>query len=775
MAPFSAAFRSSGGRWIACAAQSKGHRSVKNLSRFKLPRSAIPVDLLARVRLLLLLLVLLFSLLAVPSLALLSEQPWPARLLALGSLVWLAWRWIDWYRSERRLPIELAIETLAITLVTGSVQTLPDALPVVYTGLSYRSLFSSVRQAYLGLLCYSLAFTAGAMVLRPEPGLFAREIVIQFPGFAVVTAVAYHVAEMLRHQRRLAAELEAAEHRYRMLVEHAPVVTYLADTEGIISYMNPQVTTLLGYAPAECLGDCTAFLARVVHPDDRERVIRDTARALRSGRPFTAECRMIRRTGDLVWVRIEARLIREARSGHAYWLGTIFDETGPERLAQELVHQAFHDPLTGLPNRALLLDRLEQALARRRRRPGKVAVLFLDLDNFKVINDTLGHRAGDQLLQLVAQRLTTVVRPSDTIARLGGDEFVVLLDDLHEEDEACRVSMRILEQIGMPIELAGQPVYVTTSIGIALTDDPWLHPDELIRRADLAMYEAKRLGRDRYMLFDSSMEALAWRRLEIECGLRQAIEQRELRVHFQPVVDLRSGALREVEALVRWPHSEWGMLQPDEFLPIAEESGLILLIDRLVLEEACRQLRDWQLKYPANRNLVVSVNLSTKQLREPGMLESVTSVLDRTGLQPGHLRIEISERAVTWDLATALDQLHALRALGIRLALDDFGSGHAAIAALRRLPIDTLKVDRSLVGALGGSERDTTLVQAVISLAKILGLTVTAEGIETPEQAKQLRAFGCDFGQGAYLGGPVPTEEFTRFLSNDFSRLLHTQ
>ena len=224
---------------------------MKNPSRFKLPRSAIPTDLLARVRLLLLSLVLLFSLLAVPSLALPGEQPWPARLLAFGSLVWLAWRWIDWYRSERRLPIELAIETLAITLVTGSVQTLPDALPVVYTGLFYRSLFSSVRQAYLGLLCYSLAFTAGAMVVRPEPGLFAREVVIQFPGFAVVTAVAYHVAEMLRHQRRLAAELEAAELRYRMLVEHAPVVTYLAEAGGAISYINPRVTTLLGYAPAE--------------------------------------------------------------------------------------------------------------------------------------------------------------------------------------------------------------------------------------------------------------------------------------------------------------------------------------------------------------------------------------------------------------------------------------------------------------------------------------------------------------------------------------------
>lgn len=745
------------------------------LSRFRPPRFAVPSDLLARVRLLLLLLVLLFSLLAVPSLALPGGRPWPARLLALGALVWLAWRWIDWHRSERRLPIELAIETLAITLVTGSVQTLPDALPVVYTGLFYRSLFSSVRQTYLGLLCYSLAFTAGVMVLRPEPGLFAREVVTQFPGFAVVTAVAYHVAEMLRHQRRLAAELEAAEHRYRTLVEHAPVVTYLADTEGVISYMNSRVTTLLGYAPAECLGDCTAFLARAVHPDDRERVIRDTTRALRSGRPFTAECRMIRRTGDIVWVRIEARPIRETGNEHAFWLGTIFDETGQERLAQELVHQAFHDPLTGLPNRALLRHRLEQALARLRRGPGKVAVLFLDLDNFKVINDTLGHRAGDQLLQLVAQRLTTLVRPSDAIARLGGDEFIVLLDDLHEEDEACRVAMRMVEQIGMPIELAGQPVYVTTSIGIALTDDPWLHPDELIRRADLAMYEAKRLGRDRYVLFDGYMEALAWHRLGIECGLRQAIEQRELRVHFQPVVELRSGALREVEVLVRWPHSERGMLQPDEFLPIAEESGLILLIDRLVLEEACRQLRDWQLQHPANRNLVVSVNLSTKQLREPGMLESVTSVLDRTGLQPERLRIEIPERAVTWDLATVLDQLHALRALGIRLALDDFGSGHAAIATLRRLPIDTLKIDRSLVGALGGSERDTTLVQAVIRLAKILGLTVTAEGIETPEQARQLRAFGCDFGQGAYFGGPVPAEEFTRFLSNDFSRLLHTQ
>jgi len=734
--------------------------------------SPFPADLLTRVRLLLLSLVLLFGLLAIPDLALSSVQPPPVRLLAIGALIWLALRWIAWYRTERQLPLDVAVEALAVTLLTGSVSLPADALAVVYTGLFYRSLFALARQAYLGLLCYSLAVVAGTMIARPDPWLLVREVVTQLPGFALVTIAAYHVAEMLRHQRRLAAELEAAERRYRILVEHAPVVTYLADTAGTISYINPRITSLLGYAHAECLGDWTAFLARIVHPDDRERVISEATRALRSGRSFTAECRMIRRTGDILWVRIEARLIRETGHEHAFWLGTIIDETGQERLAQELVHQAFHDPLTGLPNRALLLDRLEQALARLRRRPGKVAVLFLDLDNFKFINDTLGHRAGDQLLQVIAQRLATVLRPSDTIARLGGDEFVLLLEDLHEEDAARRVAIRILEQMGMPVELAGQPVYVTASIGIALTDDPWLHPDELIRRADLAMYEAKRLGRDRYALFDGYMEALAWRRLEIECGLRKAIEQRELRVHFQPVVELRTGALREVEALVRWPHPERGMLQPDEFLPVAEESGLILLIDRLVLEEACRQLKDWQLEYPAKTNLVVSVNLSTKQLREPSMLETVTSILGQTGLRPEHLRIEISERAVTWDLATALDQLHTLRNLGIRLALDDFGSGHAAIAALRRLPIDTLKIDRTLVGALGKSERDTTLVQAVISLAKILGLTVTAEGIESPEQARQLRTFGCDFGQGTYFGGPMPAEEFAQYLSTDFSDLL---
>jgi EAL domain-containing protein (putative c-di-GMP-specific phosphodiesterase class I) len=329
---------------------------------------------------------------------------------------------------------------------------------------------------------------------------------------------------------------------------------------------------------------------------------------------------------------------------------------------------------------------------------------------------------------------------------------VLLLEDLGAEETACQIAARLIEQIRTAVDLAGQPVYVTASVGIALTDDPWLHPEELIRRADLAMYEAKRLGRDRYAVFDAFLEALAWQRFEIECGLRQAIERSELRVDYQPVIDLRSGTLREVEALVRWPHPERGVLYPDEFLPVAEETGLILMVDQVVLEQACRQLRHWQRQYPHCQHLTVSVNLSARHLLEPSLPSTLAAVLQRSELAPEHLRIEISERTVARELHRALDQIRALRSLGVRLALDDFGHGYAAIAALRSLPIDTLKLDRSLVTTLGRSEEDTTLIQGVIGLAKALGLTVTAEGVESLEQARQLRAFGCDFGQGTCFG-----------------------
>ena len=729
--------------------------------------SHLPTEVVDRVRLLVLALALGFSLLALPGIVLSEQRHRLLTLLTVAVLAWLSWRWLRWYRTGHPLDLDLSVEVAAVVLLTVTSGNLSSALGVLYAGLLYRSFSAEMRSAPRALLSYSLGLVIGGIARKPEVWPFTGEIVVQLPGLALVCVAGWFLSVSLSRQQRQTTELAAAERRYRTLVEQMPVVTFLADAEGELRYISPRVTTLLGYEPNECVGKWPTFLASLVQPGERAKIAGEAWRALTACRPFSTQCVMGGPTGEPVWVRVEVTPLREGTTEEASWLGTFVDESDQERLEQELVQQAFHDPLTALPNRALLLDRLEHALAHLRRRPGNVAVLFLDLDNFKVINDTLGHRTGDQLLEQIARRLVDAVRPSDTVARFGGDEFVILLEDLSDQDAACQIAERLIRQIHTAVDLAGQSIYVTASIGIALTDDPWLHPEELIRRADLAMYEAKRLGRDRYAVFDSILEALAWQRFEIECALRQAIARRELRVDYQPIVDLRSGTLREVEALVRWPHPERGVLRPEEFLPVAEESGLILMVDEFVMEEACHQLRDWKHRYPHCRDLIVSVNLSARHLLEPSLPSSLARVLQRSGLAPGHLRIEISERTVARELAQALDQVRALHSLGVRLALDDFGHGYAAIAALRSLPIDTLKLDRSLIATLGHSPEDTILIEGVIQLAKALGLTVTAEGIETPEHAQQLRVFGCDLGQGTYFGAPMSAEELARCLAGD--------
>jgi PAS domain S-box-containing protein len=373
-----------------------------------------------RLRLLLLALALGFGLLALPAVVLSRQRHWLLSLLAIAVLAWLSWRWICWYRTGRPHTLDLPVEGAAAALLTATTGSLASAFAVVYAGLSYRSFSVPLREASLSLLGYSLGIAVGSMVRGTHLWSLVIEVGIQFPGLALVCVAGSSLGASLRDEQRRAAELAAAEQRYRLLVEHMPVVTFLADAEGGLRYISPRVTSLLGYDPTECVGDWPAFLAYLVHPGERAKTTGTALRALRDGRPFSAECRIARRTGEPLWMRVEVTLVRETASGEACWIGTLIDESDQERLAQELVQQAFHDPLTALPNRALLLDRLEHALARLRRRPGTVAVLFLDLDNFKVINDTLGHRTGDQLLQQLARRLLDGVRPSDTVARFGG-------------------------------------------------------------------------------------------------------------------------------------------------------------------------------------------------------------------------------------------------------------------------------------------------------------------------------------------------------------------
>jgi diguanylate cyclase (GGDEF)-like protein len=457
-----------------------------------------------------------------------------------------------------------------------------------------------------------------------------------------------------------------------------------------------------------------------------------------------------------------------------YHLVIMRDITELKMLQEQLAHQAFHDSLTNLPNRALFMDRLPQALARSERRGDFVAVLFLDLDDFKVINDSLGHKAGDQMLIEVGHRLLSSVRAGDSVARLGGDEFTILLEDMADISEATMVAERIAEQLRAPFHLEGHEVFVTTSIGIATSTLGHNTPEALLRNADIAMYEAKAKGKAIYKVFDQSMNSRAWERLQLEIDLRRAIESEEFKVYYQPVVRLDTGQIAEVEALVRWDHPQRNLVAPMEFIPFAEETGLILPIGHWVLDEACKQVKAWQTQYPLDPPLMLSVNLSARQFKHHHLVEDIASALNKSGLEPHCLKLEITETAALDGVESTIATLHELKDLGIQLAIDDFGTGYSALSYLKRYTVDTLKLDRSFIKGLGRDPEDTAIVRAILAFAEALNLNVTAEGIETSEQCAYLKALGCQYGQGFYFSKPIPPEDVAALLTTASGKLRIT-
>ena len=430
---------------------------------------------------------------------------------------------------------------------------------------------------------------------------------------------------------------------------------------------------------------------------------------------------------------------------------------------ERLAYRAFHDPLTGLANRALLLNRLEHAKARAKRQRGKLAMLFLDLDNFKLINDSLGHSTGDRLLATVAERLRTCVRPQDTVARLGGDEFVALLEDLADAGAAVRVAERIMEELREPFEVDRHTLHTSASIGIALET---ASGGDLLRAADTAMYRAKESGKGRYEVFKEAMHDRALERLRLENDLRVALERGELMVHYQPKVDLRSGKVVGVEALVRWRHPEYGLLYPRDFMPLAEQTELITPIGRWVLLETCRRVRGWKKRRPSDAPLLACVNLSVRQLRRTDL---ILQLLEETGLEPGSLVLEITEYAVMEDSQSAIDALEELKGSGVKLAIDDFGTGHSSLSYLRRLPVDYLKIDTSFIERLGEDSRDAEIVSGTIALVHTLGLEAIAEGVQTATQLERLKEMGCDLAQGNYFSKPLDAADVERYLQRDLT------
>ena len=558
--------------------------------------------------------------------------------------------------------------------------------------------------------------------------------------------------------------LRETEERYRTLVERIPAVTFVDRADGSEEslYVSPQVEGMLGYTPEEWVAG--RLWRERLHPDDRERVLASDERFGVRGEPVDHEYRLLAKDGSVVWVREETVLVRDEAGERQFVQGIMSDVTEKKQSEERLHHQAFHDSLTGLPNRKLFVDRLGQALRRTRRLKGRqVAVLFMDLDGFKVINDSLGHDTGDRLLVEVTKRLGSCLRPEDTLARFGGDEFTVLVEDVEAPDGAVRVAERIVEELREPFSLEGRESYVAVSIGVGLGSDDTKDAEELLREADTAMYMAKEEGSG-YKVFDQAMHDRAINRLELENDLRRAIEEDEFVVHYQPIVNLHTGGLWGLEALVRWDHPEHGLLDPDEFVPVAEESGLVVPMGEIVLKEACRQAVEWQSRFPHIPPLAMSVNLSGRQLRRPDLHEVVRQALAETGLQASSLGLDITETVYINALDANTAALDRLRALGIRISLDDFGSGYSSLSYLKRLPADILKIDKSFTKGLGVEVEDTAIVQTIVDLAHIMGMEVVGEGVEIEEQKTLLTEMGCDFAQGFHFAEPLPPEAASRFL-----------
>lgn len=551
-----------------------------------------------------------------------------------------------------------------------------------------------------------------------------------------------------------------SEERFGSLVQHSSDLVTVADEDGLITYQSPSVQRMLGYGRQQLIGQ---ELVELVHPDDRQAVIHVLGEAMhaRPDQPARMHYRWRHYNGG--WRDVETtltNLVDDPTVGGVV-LNTR-DVTDRTALQAQLTHQAFHDPLTDLANRALFRDRVDHALERRSAPDDPIAVLFLDIDEFKTVNDSLGHTAGDQLLTELSERIRGCLRTGDTAARLGGDEFGILLE---ETADAEIVAARIGDAARRLFTVDEKEVFITVSIGISASRLTPGGADELLRNADAAMYTAKSRGKARSVVFNQDMHLKALRRLDLEAELRRAIDRGQFRLHYQPIVDVASGRVAGLEALVRWAHPERGLIGPVEFIPLAEETGLIRPIGRLVLEQATRQARLWQTRYPADPPLTMSVNLSANQLSSPGLLDEVRAALTKSGLAPEGLVLEMTEHVIMRDTELAIGKLDELKRLGVRLAVDDFGTGFSSLSYLRNFPIDILKIAKPFLDGVPGGDQETALVRGIVELGRNLDLTVVAEGIERPEQIEPLREMRCHLLQGYLIARPQGAERIERLLA----------
>jgi diguanylate cyclase (GGDEF)-like protein/PAS domain S-box-containing protein len=617
----------------------------------------------------------------------------------------------------------------------------------------------------------TVAWTVGLVFAAWGVGVWSfRAHDVYWPlGAPILGVVATSVFAVGYQQLRDAAQRAVAEERYALAVRGANDGIWDWNLETNEVYFSPRWKAILGHVDSEVSSSPSEWLDRI-HRDDLELVQRHLAQH-REGRSAHFECefRMLHRDGTHRWVLARGIAVRGAgpEAPPTRMAGSLTDVTDRRLAEEKLLKQALSDELTGLPNRALFMDRLQKAIARSRRRAGySFAVLFLDLDRFKIVNDSLGHLVGDEMLQEVARRLESCLRPGDTVARMGGDEFTMLIEDAGEVSTAIAVAQRVQDALRQPLQLGGHDYASTASIGIALasssTDEEgrvtprYEEAQELLRDADTAMYRAKAQGRARHAVFDAEMHTLAVAQMRLETQLRGALERGDLQVYYQPIVDLASGQITGFEALVRWIDPERGVVPPSEFVPFAEETGLIVALDQWVLDEACRQACSW--RQQLGRDISISVNLSGRQFSQPGVVKAVQDVLVETGLPPSLLRLEITEGVVMQNASSSARTLGELKGLGLLLAIDDFGTGYSSLSYLHQFPLDVLKIDRSFVQRIRESGEGGEIVETVLQLARNLGMKVVAEGIEAPEHLRHLRRIGCDFGQGYLFSKPVTAQ-----------------
>ncbi|HEX8291974.1 MAG TPA: EAL domain-containing protein [Pyrinomonadaceae bacterium] len=576
-----------------------------------------------------------------------------------------------------------------------------------------------------------------------------------------------HALEVQQHMQAL----RESEERFRSAFDNATIGMGVVALDGRWLQVNRSLCEIVGYDERELL---ESEVRRVTHRDDlvalEEQLQRFTAGSISS---HQAELRYCHKSGKEVWAHLGVSLVRDGGSSPLHLIFQIQDITDRKRAEEQLLHDAFHDALTGLPNRALFMDHVKMAIQRSRRSGDRLfAALFLDLDRFKIINDSLGHMVGDQLLVGIAHRLEACLRPGDTVARLGGDEFTILLEDLTTMEDATDVARRVQEAVTQPFNIGGHEVFTTASIGIALSNTGYERAEDLLRDADTAMYRAKMEGKKRHVVFDKAMHDRAMELLQTETDLRRALTRQEFFLNYQPIVNLETGRVASFEALVRWRHPERGLVMPGDFVPVAEETGLIVPLGLWVLNEACRQMREWQRLGLADESVKMSVNLSGRQFSQADLIEQISSALRESGLKAGNLKLEITESMVMENFDTAIDMLTQLRVLGVGLSIDDFGTGYSSLSYLHRFPIDTLKIDRSFVTQMTDNSENAEIVRTIVTLARSLDMAVVAEGVETADQLRQLGELGCDYGQGYLFSRPVGAGQAAELLTDEqFSTL----